>query len=451
MKGVMSFEKRKKLSPRYIDPSKILRTVGDVAYELALPLDLSDVHLIFHVSILCTYITDESHVIHWDAEWSLGLNTDSGGGAGGEDDDNDSQGLLNHKNNPNIRLLAARALTYLVDNFPSSYVAILHYGAVSCFVARLLTIKYMDLAKQALKKISQVHPSACLRAGTLMVMLSYLNFFSARVQFPSYASNLVLPMYFLRLGNERILGSSLNPLNPLKIFTSLVPALPRCMPENVKPRLRTSCCPRCKEKYDLELAKLIYEFENSSSEAKLESPRPQLPQWLENDILKNDSNVTSLSQDIASLEAASNNERGIVYGANAYWGEEKVNRYVHLLNSTLTATERTACWILENYYKEDGVEIPKVLWSYMSGKTFIPFQEMSIDLSLEDVKHVALHYGFVFEKESIIKTTYTTNSRSMLQDNKLQRETTLLAANWGKLVECQASLDSSRIPAKKLS
>ncbi|KAM3216421.1 hypothetical protein P3L10_025862 [Capsicum annuum] len=94
-------------------------------------------------------------------------------------------GLLNHKNNPNIRLLAARALTYLVDNFPSSYVAILHYGAVSCFVARLLTIKYMDLAKQslqALKKISQVHPSACLRAGTLMVMLSYLNFFSARVQ-----------------------------------------------------------------------------------------------------------------------------------------------------------------------------------------------------------------------------------------------------------------------------
>ncbi|KAM3342762.1 hypothetical protein P3S68_027728 [Capsicum galapagoense] len=66
------------------------------------------------------------------------------------------------------------------------------------------------------------------------------------------------------------------------------------MPENVNLRLRTSCFPRCKEKYDLELAKLVSEFENSSSEAKLESPRPQLPQSLQNDMLKNDSNVTSL-------------------------------------------------------------------------------------------------------------------------------------------------------------
>ncbi|KAM3382775.1 hypothetical protein P3S68_008350 [Capsicum galapagoense] len=100
-------------------------------------------------------------------------------------------GLLNHKNNPNIMLLAARALTHLVDNFPSSCVAILHYGVVSCFVACLLTIKYMDLAEQslqALKKISQVHPSDCLRARTLMVVLSYLNFFSARVQVEEFLS-----------------------------------------------------------------------------------------------------------------------------------------------------------------------------------------------------------------------------------------------------------------------
>ncbi|KAM3376764.1 hypothetical protein P3S68_009177 [Capsicum galapagoense] len=221
-------------------------------------------------------------------------------------------GLLNHKNNPDITLLAARALTHLVDVLPSSCVAILHYGAVSCFVACLLTIEYMDLAEQslqALKKISQEHSSACLRAGTLMAVLSYLGFFSSRVQrvaiaiaahmckkLPSDASDLVFPMYFFRLGNERILGSSLNPLNPLKSFTSPVPALPRHMPENVNPRLRTSCCPRCKEKYDLELAKLVSEFENSSSQAKLESSRPKLPQWLQNDMLKNDSNVTSLSQ-----------------------------------------------------------------------------------------------------------------------------------------------------------
>ncbi|KAF5951530.1 hypothetical protein HYC85_009474 [Camellia sinensis] len=94
-------------------------------------------------------------------------------------------GLLNHENNPDIMLLAARALTHLCDVLPSSCVAVVHYGAVSCFVARLLTIEYMDLAEQslqALKKISQEHPTACLRAGALMAVLSYLDFFSTGVQ-----------------------------------------------------------------------------------------------------------------------------------------------------------------------------------------------------------------------------------------------------------------------------
>lgn len=57
-------------------------------------------------------------------------------------------GLLNHESNPDIMLLAARALTHLVDVLPSSCAAVVHYGAVSCFVARLLTIEYMDLAEQ---------------------------------------------------------------------------------------------------------------------------------------------------------------------------------------------------------------------------------------------------------------------------------------------------------------
>ncbi|KAL8540084.1 hypothetical protein ACS0TY_001609 [Phlomoides rotata] len=94
-------------------------------------------------------------------------------------------GLLNHESNPDIMLLAARALTHLVDVLPSSCAAVVHYGAVSCFVARLLTIEYMDLAEQslqALKKISQEHPTACLRAGALMAVLSYLDFFSTGVQ-----------------------------------------------------------------------------------------------------------------------------------------------------------------------------------------------------------------------------------------------------------------------------
>ncbi|KAL3623308.1 hypothetical protein CASFOL_032124 [Castilleja foliolosa] len=40
---------------------------------------------------------------------------------------------------------------------------------------------------------------------------------------------------------------------------------------------------------------------------------------------------------------------------------DKAKEYVHLLNSTLTATERTICAILENNQKDDRVEIPEVL------------------------------------------------------------------------------------------
>ncbi|XP_078448275.1 HECT ubiquitin protein ligase family protein KAK [Wolffia australiana] len=94
-------------------------------------------------------------------------------------------GLLNHESNPDIMLLAARAITHLCDVLPSSCAAVVHYGAVPCLCSRLLTIEYMDLAEQslqALKKISQEHPTACLRAGALMAVLSYLDFFSTGVQ-----------------------------------------------------------------------------------------------------------------------------------------------------------------------------------------------------------------------------------------------------------------------------
>lgn len=57
-------------------------------------------------------------------------------------------GLLNHESNADIMLLAARALTHLCDVLPSSCSAVVHYGAVPCFCARLLTIEYMDLAEQ---------------------------------------------------------------------------------------------------------------------------------------------------------------------------------------------------------------------------------------------------------------------------------------------------------------
>ncbi|KAI3979176.1 hypothetical protein MKX01_017001 [Papaver californicum] len=42
--------------------------------------------------------------------------------------------------------------------------------------------------------------------------------------------------------------------------------------------------------------------------------------------------------------------------------------------------------------------------------------EMSIELSLEDVKKVAFDYGFQLERENVIETTYTANPRSMMQN-----------------------------------
>lgn len=38
-----------------------------------------------------------------------------------------------------------------------------------------------------------------------------------------------------------------------------------------------------------------------------------------------------------------------------------------MLNSTLCATTRTICAIMENYQRENGVEVPEVLQSYLGG------------------------------------------------------------------------------------
>ncbi|XP_070029899.1 uncharacterized protein [Nicotiana sylvestris] len=63
MKGIMRFGKKGKLSPRFIGPFEVLRRVGEVAYKLVLPPNLSGVHPIFHVSMLWRYHADLSHVL----------------------------------------------------------------------------------------------------------------------------------------------------------------------------------------------------------------------------------------------------------------------------------------------------------------------------------------------------------------------------------------------------
>ena len=91
-------------------------------------------------------------------------------------------------------------------------------------------------------------------------------------------------------------------------------------------------------------------------------------------------------------------------------GPEGKKSYVHLLNrraqraaeerhtqslltrslalparSTLTATERTLCCVLENHQTPDGLRVPDALVPYMHGITFIPFVRKLVKGKLVDV------------------------------------------------------------------
>jgi len=55
--------------------------------------------------------------------------------------------------------------------------------------------------------------------------------------------------------------------------------------------------------------------------------------------------------------------------------------YCHMLNSTLCATGRGICCILETHQKEDGVVVPEVLRPYMGGKDFLPFVRGPMEVS----------------------------------------------------------------------
>ncbi|GKE17894.1 hypothetical protein Tco_1425471 [Tanacetum coccineum] len=59
-KGVVRFEKKGKLAPRYVRPFEIIERIGLVAYRLRLPEELNSVHDTFHVSNLKKCLVDAS-------------------------------------------------------------------------------------------------------------------------------------------------------------------------------------------------------------------------------------------------------------------------------------------------------------------------------------------------------------------------------------------------------
>ena len=62
-------------------------------------------------------------------------------------------------------------------------------------------------------------------------------------------------------------------------------------------------------------------------------------------------------------------------------GKDKV--FVHMLNATLCATERTMCCILENNQTPEGVKVPKCLQPFMGGMDFLPYNKKATEQFME--------------------------------------------------------------------
>ncbi|WMV18699.1 hypothetical protein MTR67_012084 [Solanum verrucosum] len=60
---VMRFDKKGKISLRFIGTYRILKRVGNVAYELELPAELAVVYLVFHISLLRKCVGDPTFIV----------------------------------------------------------------------------------------------------------------------------------------------------------------------------------------------------------------------------------------------------------------------------------------------------------------------------------------------------------------------------------------------------
>jgi seryl-tRNA synthetase len=67
-------------------------------------------------------------------------------------------------------------------------------------------------------------------------------------------------------------------------------------------------------------------------------------------------------------------------------GEGSDKNLVHMLNSTLCATGRAMCAIVENYQTEEGIKIPTVLQPFMGGTEFIPYNEKALKQFTDDAE-----------------------------------------------------------------
>lgn len=93
--------------------------------------------------------------------------------------------LLHLEHNPDIMLLATRALAYMVEAVPRSAQLMVGSDAITVFCSRMLSIEYIDVAEQSLQalfRLSGEHSVAILKSGGLMAVLAFLDFFSTATQ-----------------------------------------------------------------------------------------------------------------------------------------------------------------------------------------------------------------------------------------------------------------------------
>jgi hypothetical protein len=78
LKGMQRFQVKGKLAPRYIGPFKILGRRGEVSYQLEMPPELSEVHDVFHMSLLqkCLEVPEKPEIFKNIDHRSVDINKD---------------------------------------------------------------------------------------------------------------------------------------------------------------------------------------------------------------------------------------------------------------------------------------------------------------------------------------------------------------------------------------